>query len=255
MRTSSTKNSLIIGISIVLGASLLSMGISNASGTTIKACAKKSNGAMRLIDVNKKCKKSERTLTWGAQGSAGATGATGSNGSNGYSNSYSYRLAFGETMNLNNYASETSLDSAIWIKEIPAGDYTFNISSQVTYNSESPQLGNAYLKCMLTSKGSYGEAISNRTDVYWPEQYWAEESRPYLLSFMPSVNGEDQISNLSATSTLRLDAPTKMRLVCQMDQGRRDTDPLNDERINLWFISMVFTAVNSDTTLERDPMS
>ena len=77
MRTSSTKNSLIIGISIVLGASLLSIGVSNAAGTSIKACAKKSNGAMRLIDVKKKCAKSERTLTWGPQGSAGATGATG----------------------------------------------------------------------------------------------------------------------------------------------------------------------------------
>jgi hypothetical protein len=83
MRTSSTKNSLIIGISIVLGASLLSVGVSNAAGTTIKACAKKSNGAMRLIDVSKKCKKSERTLTWGTQGSAGATGATGSTGATG----------------------------------------------------------------------------------------------------------------------------------------------------------------------------
>jgi hypothetical protein len=85
MRTSSTKNSLIIGLSIVLGASLLSMGISNASGTTIKACAKKSGGAMRLIDSNKNCKKSERTLTWGTQGSAGATGATGAAGSSGVS--------------------------------------------------------------------------------------------------------------------------------------------------------------------------
>jgi hypothetical protein len=83
MRTSSTKNSLIIGISIVLGASLLSVGVSNAAGTTIKACAKKSNGAMRLIDSNKNCKKSERTLTWGTQGGAGATGATGSTGASG----------------------------------------------------------------------------------------------------------------------------------------------------------------------------
>jgi hypothetical protein len=83
MRTSSTKNSLIIGISIVLGASLLSVGVSNAAGTTIKACAKKSNGAMRLIDASKKCTKSERTLTWGTQGDAGTTGATGPAGTAG----------------------------------------------------------------------------------------------------------------------------------------------------------------------------
>ena len=83
MRTSSTKNSLIIGISIVLGASLLSVGVSNAAGSTIKACAKKSNGAMRLIDASKNCKKSERTLTWGTQGDAGATGSTGTAGATG----------------------------------------------------------------------------------------------------------------------------------------------------------------------------
>jgi len=80
MKTSSTKNSLIIGMSIVLGASLLSIGVSNAAGTTIKACAKKSGGAMRLIDSNKKCNKNERTLTWGTQRVSGATVATGAAG-------------------------------------------------------------------------------------------------------------------------------------------------------------------------------
>ena len=67
----------------MLGASLLSVGVSNAAGESIKACAKKSNGAMRLIDASKNCKKSERTLTWGTQGDAGATGATGATGSTG----------------------------------------------------------------------------------------------------------------------------------------------------------------------------
>ena len=66
-----------------MGASLLSVGVSNAAGSTIKACAKKSNGAMRLIDASKNCKKSERTLTWGTQGDAGATGATGVAGATG----------------------------------------------------------------------------------------------------------------------------------------------------------------------------
>jgi hypothetical protein len=83
MKTSSTKNSLIIGMSIVLGASLLSVGVSNAAGATIKACAKKSGGAMRLIDSNKKCSKNERTLTWGTQGATGATGANGAAGTAG----------------------------------------------------------------------------------------------------------------------------------------------------------------------------
>ena len=70
-------------MSIVLGASLLSVGVSNAAGATIKACAKKSGGAMRLIDSNKKCSKNERTLTWGTQGNTGETGGTGSAGAAG----------------------------------------------------------------------------------------------------------------------------------------------------------------------------
>ena len=85
MRTSSTKNSLIIGFSIVLGASLLSVGVSNAAGSTIKACAKKSNGAMRLISNTKNCEKNERTLTWGTKGASGAKGKTGSTGTSGIS--------------------------------------------------------------------------------------------------------------------------------------------------------------------------
>lgn len=83
MRTSSFKNSLAIGLSIVLGSSILSVGISNAAGSTITACAKKSGGAMRLVTDGKPCKKSERTITWGSQGDAGATGATGATGAMG----------------------------------------------------------------------------------------------------------------------------------------------------------------------------
>ena len=67
----------------MLGASLLSVGVSNAAGATIKACAKKSGGAMRLIDSNKKCNKNERTLTWGTTGAAGATGPAGTAGATG----------------------------------------------------------------------------------------------------------------------------------------------------------------------------
>ncbi len=73
----------------MLGASLLSVGVSNAAGGRIKACVMKTDGSIRVIDSSKKCNASERTLTWGtkgprgAKGSTGATGATGSAGSNG----------------------------------------------------------------------------------------------------------------------------------------------------------------------------
>jgi hypothetical protein len=93
MRTSSFKNSIAIGVSIVLGSSILSIGISNAAGSTITACAKKSSGAMRLITNGKPCKKSERTITWGSQGDSGATGATGAPGADAVSYFASFDLS------------------------------------------------------------------------------------------------------------------------------------------------------------------
>lgn len=51
-----------------------------SGGGTIHACAKKSNGALRLAN---KCKKSEKGLSWGIQGPPGASGKNGTNGTNG----------------------------------------------------------------------------------------------------------------------------------------------------------------------------
>lgn len=79
---------------VVLAAAMFVCGLtgfaiaqSNSSATkTIKACAKKKGGALR---VAKKCKKSERRVTWsasgvrGLQGPAGAPGSAGTNGTNG----------------------------------------------------------------------------------------------------------------------------------------------------------------------------
>jgi hypothetical protein len=180
MRTSSTKNSLIIGISIVLGASLLSMGISNASGTTIKACAKKSGGAMRLIDSNKNCKKSERTLTWGTQGETGATGATGSKGVS-YAayklipsgsllvDAVPYTMASLDGLTAGNYLlnatveiANDNLDGFVECRLfIPVGTNTFYASPSVTatfvYTPDIPvQLTANYVVADLPG-GTYGE--------------------------------------------------------------------------------------------------
>lgn len=137
MRSSSTKNSMIIGISIVLGASLLSVGVSNAAGSTIKACAKKSGGAMRLIDATKKCKKSERTLTWGTQGDAGATGATGAIGATGSAGSspiyaYAYVALSGSLNSTRSYniASSSRISTGYYEVEfqIPTDNCLFNVT-------------------------------------------------------------------------------------------------------------------------------
>lgn len=48
-----------------------------SGGGTMTACAKKSNGALRLAN---KCKKSEKRVSWNIQGPPGATGAPGPQG-------------------------------------------------------------------------------------------------------------------------------------------------------------------------------
>ncbi|MFT4262277.1 MAG: hypothetical protein QM572_02750 [Nocardioides sp.] len=55
---------------------------SSGSSPTVTACAKKSNGALRLA---KKCKKSEKPVSWSVQGPTGPTGATGAAGADGVS--------------------------------------------------------------------------------------------------------------------------------------------------------------------------
>jgi hypothetical protein len=257
MRTSSTKNSLIIGISIVLGASLLSVGVSNAAGTSIKACAKKKGGAMRLIDVSKKCKKSERTLTWGTQGDAGATGATGatggtgatgatgSNGSNGYSRTYSHEFTSNSALQLSNDLGETSLQNELWLNSIPAGNYTFSVSAQVNYSARSTHTGFAYLNCMLSSQGNYSLAAADRASVFWPTQHSSGSGRAYQLSFQPITINTEQISNFSAVSTITLTEATNLRFVCGMDQGKRSAEPA-DETMTLNYLSLIFTAVDTD---------
>lgn len=262
MRTSSTKNSLIIGISIVLGASLLSVGVSNAAGSTIKACAKKSNGAMRLIDASKNCKKSERTLTWGTQGDAGATGAAGStgatgstgtagsNGSNGYSRTYSYQYTSNEALGLSN-TSAGLFENEQWLNSIPSGTYVFSVSAQVNYRATTSHTGFAYLNCMLSSQGDYSLAAANRNSVFWPKQHTSGSGRAYQLSFQPVTANTEQINNLSAVSTITLTEATNLRFVCGMDQGKRLTEPA-DEIMSLNYLSLIFTAVDTDTAVTTE---
>lgn len=57
-----------------------SYAVAAGSGSTIHACAKKSNGALRLA---KQCKKTERGLSWSTQGPAGPAGPAGPPGTQG----------------------------------------------------------------------------------------------------------------------------------------------------------------------------
>jgi hypothetical protein len=256
MRTSSTKNSLIIGISIVLGASLLSVGVSNATGTSIKACAKKSNGAMRLIDVSKKCKKSERTLTWGTQGSAGATGATGpagtagatgpagtagatgATGSNGLSTAY----AFTNTQKNLFYAEVPQ--TIVTAQSLPAGSYVWSQSMEVSFvnpedgggaavlNSESNNLA-----CWIARTDS-AEQIAE--DTVWPEP---NMNIPFRSGFPDVPKSDNEHAKAFAVSgAIELAQPTDLYFMCTFE-GAVIT-PGDASYMVLRYPSLVFTRIN-----------
>jgi hypothetical protein len=72
-------------LSAIVAAALLLCGLSgyavaqsgSATPKTVKACAKKKGGALRL---SKKCRKGERRVTWAVKGPSGLTGPTGPDG-------------------------------------------------------------------------------------------------------------------------------------------------------------------------------
>lgn len=228
MRTSSTKNSLIIGVSIVLGASLLSVGVSNATGSTIKACAKKSNGAMRLIDASKNCKKSERTLTWGTQGSAGATGATGAtgavgatgssgaagaNGSNGYSKVYT-RSGGGFSLVPN--AGVASVGSLT----LPTGKYAVNFSMPVWFDNAGIRTTYPrYLACSFTKSET---PVSS--DYIWPRVGFGSPAR---TSFDPADASDIfmlGMQQVAGNFTLELSSQATISLLCAHEEDGADVN-------------------------------
>ena len=74
-------------LSAIVAAAVLLCGLSgyavaqsgSATPKTVKACAKKKGGALRLG----KCRKGERRVTWAVKGPSGRTGPTGAAGANG----------------------------------------------------------------------------------------------------------------------------------------------------------------------------
>ena len=80
LRTVMKRNTTIFASSLVLSISLVASSamISNAVSTpTIKACAVKKTGDLRMITGKAKCKKSEKLVSWGIKGSTGARGLAG----------------------------------------------------------------------------------------------------------------------------------------------------------------------------------
>jgi hypothetical protein len=71
-----------IAVFIALGGGAYAL-TSVSSGGVIKACVNKRTGALRVVRNGKRCKKSERTISWNASGQAGPQGAAGNAGAAG----------------------------------------------------------------------------------------------------------------------------------------------------------------------------
>src|SRR2546423_12389086 len=68
----------------LVGALLASLAIaSNANAATYYGCINKKSGVLRIVSKSKKCKKSERRISFNSQGPAGRNGFNGTNGANG----------------------------------------------------------------------------------------------------------------------------------------------------------------------------
>jgi hypothetical protein len=228
--------------------------VSNAAGTTIKACAKKKGGAMRLIDVSKKCKKSERTLTWGTQGSAGATGATGAtggtgatgatgavgaNGSNGVSSVIEKKLTVSEV--------RVDTPSAVLSAAIPTGKYSFQFSSEVTYfNNNVATLKERTLACLITTNSDGPTAFSSSTlyknMVMWPT---VGDNSPTRISFPATAASTSGYGNQAhaMSGTLNVTSDSVIYLQCVHEQKIGDSASTNQSAI-FYFPSL--TLVRTD---------
>ena len=79
------RNSTVLVSTLTLSLSLIisSAIISNASNSTIKGCANKKTGVLRVLTGANKCKKTEKAISWGTTGPQGATGPAGPAGATG----------------------------------------------------------------------------------------------------------------------------------------------------------------------------
>lgn len=202
---------MIIGVSMVLSATLIAGGVAHAAGASITACAKKKGGAMRLI-TSGTCKKTENTITWGASGESGATGATGaagSNGSNGYSKVY---IGGGDSLT---YAPGYAAAPAAGIS-LPKGKYLVSFTMQVglantdeTYASH-PSTTPHYLACNFAKT----RTPASDSDYLWPVRGRSDLFRASIDSHNGSYYTDHGMQLVSGTFPLSLDSATNVFLLC-----------------------------------------
>ena len=118
------RNTTIFASSLVLSISLVvsSVVISNAVSTpTIKACAAKKTGDLRMITGKAKCKKSEKPVSWGTKGPTGARGPSGVSGKPDVSTVSNFQLPWTSIYVANQSGWDTV--SLMQSEPLAAGDY------------------------------------------------------------------------------------------------------------------------------------
>jgi hypothetical protein len=112
-----------------------------AAGGTIHSCADKSNGALRLA---RKCKKSERSVTWNVQGPQGIQGRKGDTGPIGPSNAYS------SFKNPTVSVTSSSLTTVARLSIPAAGNYVINAKVVLHDDVNTP----VDIQCQLVVAGT-----------------------------------------------------------------------------------------------------
>lgn len=188
------RNTTIFASTLVLSISLIasSVLISNAvSVPTIKACAVKKTGDLRLITGSAKCKKTENLVSWGTKGSTGARGPAGPAGPAG--------------PRANPIVTEVNNYSQGWVNiYVAAGGY--NTVSLV----QSPLLtpGDYLVFSNLTMYPNGDQAFCAVTTT--PEMVGSLGSTHYAVNIPTGLGAQ----NLSFSTNLYVDAGEQIHLRC-----------------------------------------
>lgn len=247
MRQRSSRNTLIIGVCMVLSSAILVGGVAYANGASITACVKKSNGATRIISGKMKCTKSERQVSWGQtgttgpQGPQGATGATGATGSQGPAGRDGITTLYSKIGNRIEIPLVEEVEGVsvgvvensqvVLSAEVPAGLHKISFSGLFVHNSfvndeivtQNPNYF-TYLfaiGCVLTTGTTFNPG--QNTNILLPVITDENNFFPYMIQMNPAYAGNAGANNVSAYSdveTLNLEGivsfenRTTVNLVC-----------------------------------------
>ena len=277
------SNSKIIGVCLIVGASVLTASSSFADTETVTACVKKSNGATRIISGKMKCAKNERQVSWnstsdsligpaGVSGPAGATGSTGATGpagevgatgATGPQGIQGIQGPAGETgpagpagangiskvliKSGNQVSINQGSEAVVLSATVPAGKYVMNLSSSISFMNYSATMPNTIsLNCFLSSNNNYTDAAALKPENnYWPV---LGNGSPYKVSFVPQSPTYDEIDfkSFSGTGLLLLTESTAVNLICA---HRVDSSPNTGQKVTFYAPRLILTAVNEIVTL------